>query len=63
MSSDYKWDMQMIAEELAVQLYDKDFYDLDLDTRMAVYGQAQVQYVERLCDRADYLRKAAKENP
>jgi hypothetical protein len=61
MSGDYKWDMQVIAEELAEKLYGKDFYDLDRNTQYAVYTQATQQYVERLCDRGDYLRKAKRE--
>lgn len=61
MSEDYKWDMQVIAEELADKLYGKDFYDLDKDTQYAIYQRATVQYVERLADRADYLRKAERE--
>ena len=55
-------DMQVIAEELAEELYGKDFYDLDKDTQYAVYNQATQQYVERLCDQGDNLRKAAREN-
>jgi len=62
MSGDYKYDMQLIAEELAQSLYEKDFYDLDQDTQYAVYNQAMVSYTERLCDRADYMRKAEREN-
>lgn len=62
MSGDYKWDMQVIAEELAEKLYGKDFYDLPADAQYAVYNQAIQTYTERLCDRADYLRKAAREN-
>ena len=62
MSLDYKFDMQMIAEEMAETLYGKDFYDLDPQIQYAVYQQATVEYVERLADRADYLRKAEREN-
>jgi hypothetical protein len=63
MSGDYKWDMQLIAEDLAQTLYGKDFYDLDGPTQYTVYNQAIVMYTERMADRADYLRKAERENP
>lgn len=61
MSGDYKWDMQMIAEELAQSRHGKDFYDLDSDTQYALFTEASRQYVERMCDHADYLRKAERE--
>jgi hypothetical protein len=61
MSDDYKWDMQLIAEELAQSLYGKDFYELDTTTQLAVYDEALQQYTERLCDQADYARKAERE--
>lgn len=61
MSGDYKWDIQCIADELSQTLYEKDFYELDGDTQYAVYTQANQTYVERLVDRADYLRKAERE--
>ena len=61
MSEDRKWNMQMLAEELADKLYGKEFYDLPQNLQMEVYHGATVEYVERLCDRADCLRKATRE--
>lgn len=58
---DYKWEMQLIAEEIAEQRYQKDFYDLPTDLQMEVYGDATVTYTERLCDAADYHRHAERE--
>jgi hypothetical protein len=61
MSGDYKYDIQMIAEELAQEKYEKEFYDLTSDQQYEVYTLANQHYIERLCDRADYLRKAQRE--
>ncbi len=61
-SGDYKYDMQMIAEELAENRYGKDFYDLDDDTQYAVFNEAMGEYSDRMADMGDYLRKAQKEN-
>jgi hypothetical protein len=47
MSSDYKYDMQMIAEELAEERYGKDFYDLPDEVQYRLYDEAMNQYVER----------------
>lgn len=61
MATDYKWEMQIIAEELAETLHGKDFYELDQDTQYAVYTKAMQSWSERQCDRADYLRDVEKE--
>jgi hypothetical protein len=61
-SGDYKFDMQMIAEELAEERYGKDFYELSPDQQYETFNDAAHRYSERACDRADYLRKAAREN-
>lgn len=62
MSGDYKWDIQVRAEELAFELYNKDFYDLDTETQYRVYERAMHSWSDSLADRADYLRKAEREN-
>jgi hypothetical protein len=62
MSGDYKYDMQLIAEGLAEELYEADFYELPKEVQYKLYDQAMQQYTERMCDQADYLRKAEREN-
>ena len=62
MSDDYKYDMQMIAEEIAQAWYNTDFYRLSDDAQYQVYTAAEEKYRERICDRSDYLRKAEREN-
>jgi len=47
MSGDYKYDMQMIAEELAEERFGKDFYDLPQDVQFQLFEEAMGQYVER----------------
>jgi hypothetical protein len=61
-SGDYKWDIQLIAEEMAMEQYGKEFYDLSSYGQQAVYEQAMDKYHNRLADRADYLRKAQRED-
>ncbi len=63
MSDDYKWDIQCIAEEIAAQEFGLDFYELSNDQQYQVFTRAEREYVERACDRADYLPKAERENP
>jgi len=47
MSGDYKYDMQMIAEELAEERFGKDFYELPQETQFQLFDEAMAQYVER----------------
>ena len=44
---DYKYQMQLIAEEMAEERYGKDFYDLPQDVQFTLYDEAMNQYVER----------------
>ena len=61
--NDMKYEMQMIAEDLAETEFLKDYYDLPIDKQIELYGRATAIWMERQLDRADYLRKAARENP
>ena len=47
MSGDYKYGMQLIAEDLAQERYNADFYALPDDIQCALYEEAMNQYVER----------------
>jgi hypothetical protein len=60
-TGDYKYEMQLIAEQIAEDEYGKDFYELSQDLQYQVFTRAEREYVERACDRADYLRKAERE--
>lgn len=62
MSGDYKWDIQCLAEQIADEQFGVDFYDLSGQRRYEVFMEAERRYVERACDRADYMRKAEREN-
>jgi hypothetical protein len=46
---DYKYGIQLRAEELAVEIYgeDTDYYDLPQEKRDAVYRRAEQEYFER----------------
>ena len=45
------------ADELAMELYDKEFYDLPRDTQDKVWLMAERGVVEDCYDRADIMRK------
>jgi hypothetical protein len=59
--SDYKDAMQKIADEMAQETYEKDFYDLPQHLQMEVYNEAMAEYVNRLCDQADQMLDASRE--
>lgn len=45
--SDYKMEIQEIAEEIAQDEYGKDFYSLTSDEQYQVYLQAQERWSEK----------------
>ena len=61
MNEDYKFAMQLLAEERAEEIYGRDFYDLPEDLKQSVYLDAEREWSDRAADRADYLRKAERE--
>jgi hypothetical protein len=61
LSDDYKYDMQVMAEELAEERFGRDFYSLSDEMQYAIYREAQGNYTDRLADRADFLRKSERE--
>jgi len=61
MSGDYKYEMQMRAEEIAEERFSCDFYDLPQDRQYAVFKEAMEDWTEALYAKADFLNDAAKE--
>ena len=49
----YKDDIQQIADEIANEEYQKDFYDLSAEQQDKVYGQAIERYTDRLAMQID----------
>lgn len=49
------------ADELADELYGKEFYELTESQRDTLYAQAEQDVVDGVADHADMLRKAQKE--
>jgi hypothetical protein len=43
---DYKYAIQILAEELASELYDKDYYELTEAVRSEVYAKANASFWE-----------------
>ena len=49
MSRDYKNDIQILAEDLAQEQYERGFYELTDDQQYEVYTRAGEQYWDRAC--------------
>jgi hypothetical protein len=45
--SDYKYEIQMLAEEAAQEKYDKDFYALTDAEQIKLYAEAEEQYQDQ----------------
>jgi hypothetical protein len=63
MNSDYKYDAQMRAEEMAQDEFgpDTEWSDLSPEQRDRLYTRGEQAATERLFERADWLRDRAKE--
>jgi hypothetical protein len=59
--SDRKWQMHVIAEEIAEREYQVDFYSLSDDVKDTVWSRAEVEWMERAMARADWLNDAERE--
>ena len=62
MLDDYKYAAQMRAEEIAEEEFGVDFYDLPQAKQSQIYQRGLDDHVESLYERADYLRKSARED-
>ena len=51
--NDYKYDIQLMAEELALNRYGLDFYSLGSPRQQEVFADASVAYWEKVADVAD----------
>jgi hypothetical protein len=60
MSSDYKWDIQMRAEELA-EAQGEDFYSASSDRQDAIYRQATDQWRDAAMAAADAAHDRERE--
>lgn len=60
--SDYKDAIQAIFEETIFKKYGHtEYWKLSGEEQDLLYNRATREYVERMADRADYLRKAERE--
>ena len=50
---DYKYEMQMLAEREAEEVYGKDFYELSQDEQYRVFRGAEEAWVEKMAGSAD----------
>ena len=50
---DYKYEMQMLAEETAEEVYGKDFYELSQEEQYRVFRGAGEEWVEKMAGSAD----------
>lgn len=53
--TDMKWEMLQIAEGIAEEEHDTDFYDLDESTRASIWQRAEQHWQEQQCTKADML--------
>ena len=58
---DYKDAIQAIFEEMVQNEFGTDYWNLPEDEQYRLYNLATREYADRMADRADYLRKAARE--
>lgn len=58
--TDYKYDMQLLAEE-ATERDGKDYFSLSSDEQCAYYERGMRAWKENACAHADVLRTAKKE--
>ena len=49
--NDYKYNIPVIAEEVALDRYEQDYYALDQTTQERLYEEAMKQYFERISGR------------
>ncbi|SRR6266567_1371939 len=56
--SDYKDAIQAIFEEMVAGKYECEYWDLPQEEQDRLYREAEMAFVDRVADRADYLRKA-----
>jgi hypothetical protein len=52
-SGDYKYEMQMRAEELAEEEYGVDFYALSQDQQFTVFERARQDWIDARVSKAD----------
>ena len=57
-SGDYKYGIQLLAEQIAEDEHGCDFYSLPDDTQFAVYTRAEQQYWESKAAAAEALNDA-----
>ena len=60
---DKKYEIQKIAEGIAYREHGLSFYDLSEETQDIVFGKAEVEFEERMMEKADQLRKRMVESP
>lgn len=44
---DYKYEIQLLAEEMAQEIYGLDFYDLSGEEQIKVYSDASLEYWDK----------------
>ena len=59
--SDYKYEMQLIAEQLAEEKHGKDFSELPSSIQDALYREALDDWHDERADRAETARDSARD--
>lgn len=59
--SDYKDDIQTIFDNICIERFDKNYWELPVDVQDTLYREAEQLYMDRAAARSDYVRKAQRE--
>ena len=59
--SDYKYEMQLLAEQAAEEKYGKDFSELPSAVQDQLYRHAMDDWHDQKADSADMMRDAARD--
>ncbi len=51
MSGDYKYEISLIADEIAEREYNSEFHDLDQPTQFKVWREAEIEWSVRMVAR------------
>lgn len=60
-NGDYKYAMQMRAEEIAEEEYGMDFYDLPEHIQTKVFREAEEGHFDDMAHRADMMRDSLRD--
>jgi hypothetical protein len=55
MSGDYKYEISLLADEIALKRHGKDYYELPEPVQVAIFNEAGTAYFERKICRSEFM--------